>query len=1364
MIDPEMPRDPVEELAEEFLERYRRGERPSLPEYTKRRPDLASTILRLFPTLVMMEEMCPPSADTAEAPPGAVSADGRALEHLGDYRIVRELGRGGMGVVYEAEQVLLGRQVALKVLPYQAAKDETRLKRFWREARAVARLHHTNIVPVFEVGECQGIHFYAMQLIRGQALDGLLCELRRAGRGALEPERASITVQTGTVRGPVRSPGSPRDISSGTPLPAHMHHYREVARLGLQVAEALAYAHEHKILHRDIKPANLLVEQDGTVWVTDFGLAKDEGDTLTRTGDVVGTLRYLAPERFNGISDGRSDVYSLGLTLYEYVTLRPAFNESDRGQLMQRIAREEPVRPRQLDRHVPRDLETIILKASAKEPDRRYASAARMAEDLRRFLSDRPIRARRASVLEQVWRWGRRNRSVAGLTGGIAALLVLVAVVTSVAALRLDRAQNATLAQLDRTREAERDGHGQLYRALIAQALASRSSGQPGQQFDALKALHEAGVLAPDLHLSAGARLERRNALIDALVVPDLGALKQLKGEVPFKGGVGFDTGLEHYALSDELGNISVRRVADDQEQSRLPGPGYAAQRMLFSADGRYLVAKYFQGYADQPQEYRVWEWRRRHQVVYQESDALAVAQDFSPDSHQVVLGGRRDGILTFYELPSGKMIRQQALGYVPEQVAFDPRGKQLAVSGVGLEIRDLGAGWRSVARFAGSDSFGALCWRDDGRFLAAGDGHYHIQVWDVETGRRQALLSGHRWLISEVVFNHGGELLASCSWDGTARLWDPMTGRKLLTAPLASHLQFSPDDTHLAHVHTRPALWQVARNLVCRRLYWQEAGGFGVACVDFSPDGRLLACGSGSGLRLWDPLTGRLLAHLSIGHVASVIFAADGRFMLTSGAAGLLRWPVHRLGQGGGDCRRFGPPQYVRTGATEKIGWDRRGQRVALVEHSSRALLLDLDRPGVNAHVCEHTGLASCAMSANGKWLATGNFKGQDVRIWDPANGQLVRTLRVPGGATALFSSDSRTLLSAADNEFRFWTVGGWTPEPALPSKNVYGFGGEAAFTSSGSIVAVAMGRNAKLFDVQTRQELATLRLPGSQHLSDMCWSPDSNRLAVATTSQAIQLWDLRGLRRRLAAEDLDWDPPLPPKPQEMPAVQVQVDLGDANSRLRLGEIADPDYAVRFNSIVLAFSPFNEMAYLHRAAALAGQGKMALARADAILALHLLPPGNGPWFEPQHAVLFNDLAWWSIGGRPPRRDAPAAVLLAERAVAIAPDDGMYWNTMGVACYRQGHYPEAVTALKRSLRQSKGRTDAFDLFFLAMCHHHLGQPARARACYDEAVRWVLAHRTRLTSAWAKELLLFRTEAAALLHILNDLPGPRALGP
>ena len=433
--------DLLDRLVDEFAARLRRGERPALKEFTDRYPELADEIREIFPAMAQVENAKEICHDWDQED----QADSTPPSQVGDYRIVREIGRGGMGIVYEAEQVSLGRRVALKVLPSPSARDGTTLARFRREARASARLHHTNIVPVFDVGQDGEVRYYAMQFIHGQSLDAVIGELRRLrGRSLIErgepvaatgrdadgpgdhgtrgiaeetgvarslltghfqqsltvarscevnsPDRASSVMRLDeTSPGLEQSAVMPGGAQLSTVESRHQAFHRGVAQIGRQVASALAYAHARRILHRDVKPSNLLLDTEGVVWVSDFGLAKVEDDELTRTGDILGTLRYMAPERFRGRGDARADVYSLGLTLYELLVLRPAFDSPDRVALSEQIKAVEPARPRSRDPRIPRDLETIVLKAIEKDPGDRYPTADAMAEDLRRFLDDEPI-------------------------------------------------------------------------------------------------------------------------------------------------------------------------------------------------------------------------------------------------------------------------------------------------------------------------------------------------------------------------------------------------------------------------------------------------------------------------------------------------------------------------------------------------------------------------------------------------------------------------------------------------------------------------------------------------------------------------------------------------------------------------------------------------------------------------------------------------------------------------------------------------------------------------------------------------------------------------------------------------------------
>lgn len=379
---------------------------------------------------------------------------------LGDFVIHAELGRGGMGIVYEAEQLSLKRRVALKIFPSAAILAPKQLQRFQQEASAAARLEHPNIVRVYAVGCERGVHYYAMQLIPGQSLAQVIRSLRGlahcADKESLDaptapgdtrsfpggddaPAPAVPLTDTRTFRAvassltPPVAVAAPDDALAIT-VPVRIcepEFFISVAYVGLQAAEALQHAHNAGIVHRDVKPSNLLLDGNGHVWVTDFGLAMDEsGNDLTTTGDVVGTVHYMSPEQARSqreLLDHRTDVYSLGATLYELLTLRPPYLAGGRAELLEFVKQGNPTPLRKVNPQIPRDLETIVLKAMAQDPADRYQAAEAMAEDLRRFLAEKPITARRLSVSSHLVRAMRKRWiPLASLTFVLLATLALV--------------------------------------------------------------------------------------------------------------------------------------------------------------------------------------------------------------------------------------------------------------------------------------------------------------------------------------------------------------------------------------------------------------------------------------------------------------------------------------------------------------------------------------------------------------------------------------------------------------------------------------------------------------------------------------------------------------------------------------------------------------------------------------------------------------------------------------------------------------------------------------------------------------------------------------------------------------------------
>ena len=445
LVDSSGPRDDprVASALAAYLAELEAGRRPSRDELLESYPEIAEDLADCLDIVEFVHSAAAgPSNGPLDLPGDDLPRDDLPRDAmLGEYRLVREIGRGGMGIVYEAEQVSLGRRVALKVLSGTAALDPLKLQRFRIETQAVAQLHHPHIVPIFAVGSERGTHHYAMQYIEGPTLADVIHQQRRFGRGAaggmeagpVSSDTPRVTSDPASATGEHSANGTGdrvREVSpsglAASPTSSHRGRgaFRALARLAIQAAEALDHAHAMGILHRDIKPSNLLIDAGGNLWVTDFGLARFQDEPgLTPTGDLLGTLRYIAPELVLGqrmVYDPRSDIYSLGATLYELLTLRPVFDGRDRRELIRQIAQDEPIPPRRLDPTIPRDLETIVLKAMEKEPERRYATARALGEDLRRFLEDRTIRARRPNLAEPRGEvglagiascWGRPRRS-----------------------------------------------------------------------------------------------------------------------------------------------------------------------------------------------------------------------------------------------------------------------------------------------------------------------------------------------------------------------------------------------------------------------------------------------------------------------------------------------------------------------------------------------------------------------------------------------------------------------------------------------------------------------------------------------------------------------------------------------------------------------------------------------------------------------------------------------------------------------------------------------------------------------------------------------------------------------------------------
>jgi serine/threonine protein kinase/WD40 repeat protein/Tfp pilus assembly protein PilF len=1342
-IRPLSEADPLDAVVESFLQRYRRGEHPTVTKYVERYPELAERIRETFPALAMIEELGSVGGQAAATVPIDVSC---TTKRLGDYRLLRVVGRGGMGIVYEAVQESLGRLVALKVLPSSLAGRPQYLERFQREARAAARLHHTNIVPVFGVGEENGICYYAMQFIQGQGLEVILEDVKRlrgvraiqdnnAAAEAIPVDGITRSLLTGQFIHPATTVADAGIPATGTPVPApssqstisgepEARYFRSIARLGLQAAEGLAHAHSQGVLHRDVKPSNLLLDADGTLWITDFGLAKaEDSGNLTGTGDILGTVRYMAPERFQGKADARCDVYALGVTLYEMLTLRPPFIGRDQAELIGQITDAKPAALHVLAPAIPRDLETIVAKAMARDADQRYATATELADDLRAFLENRPIRARRASAVEQFLRWCHRNPTVAALTTAVALLVVTLGTGTWLTTLlRSDRDQ--ALANQERAEKAERENK---IRSHLANATAYRRSGRPGQQVKALEEIRKALDLGPSLEL----KQQLRNEAIAAIVLPDLQVVQEWEGFPLGTAGLILDPDFERYARGDNTaGKVGIYRVSDNELLCTLEGAGPLSgwKGVEFSPDGRFLHQVCDLQKSSFRYRSRLWKLDGLNpRAIVDDEHGLCA---FEPQGGRCALA-YPDQTIRLVDLKSGKEIKRisHSLGAYPQLMAWNPRYSLLAVSSRNrCQVFDVDSG----AVRADLPETGAIDWHPDGTILAVAAKDLKIYLLDYRTGQLvlPPLELGAAGAICR--FNHAGSWLVSNDWSNLTRVWDPHTGRQLLTFQ-GGHLNqvFSRNDALLGPFGIGKKV-QLLRCLPGKGLRTVPAGkttgpfeGSGRACVDET--GRWLAVSARKGTTLIDLAFGSDPVVLPERENYPLRFDSADHSLWTFGDNGLLRWPIRGVGADS-DPVRVGPAQLLRpsTGGV-CVGASQDGTLVAIPRFGQGASLWH--RPTKKTvRLGPQDDVRCCAVSPDGRWVATGSHwlrQGGGAKIWDAVTGKQIVELPV-GGLCAVHFSPGAKWLATSSTGYRLWEVDTWREGPSLSGTNYSSY--TCAFTVDDKLLALEDEPGMiRIVSPETGWEVVRLTVPAGTRLMPLCFTQDGARLAaVGAETNDLYLFDLRAIREELQAINLDWDaPPLPRAPEDLAKpIQWVVETADF---LRWKE------ADRLTM---------------EAAQFAAEKKYAQALDTLREAIQT---------DPTHARAHNNLAWALLTGHKELRDAKAALPLARKAVELKPKQFLYYKTLGVALYRTGSFKEAMPILEKSLGMGNGTADALDLFFLAMCHQQLGETAKAKDCYDRATKWVETQHNKLNPTSSAELTEFEAEARGVLSLPEVSP-------
>jgi serine/threonine protein kinase/WD40 repeat protein len=1185
----------VARLLEGYLQQLEQGAPLRPDEWRAQHPELGGPVEEYLATLDLLHQTAL-GLRGLSSPEAAPAPQGPALGQLGDYRLLREIARGGMGVVYEAEQLSLGRRVALKVLPLAGALDPRQLRRFHNEALAASGLHHPSIVDVFGAGCERGVHYYAMRHIEGQTLAEAITRMRSAFGPAPEGGRSP---DPETVRG---LPCPPRPLTSSLD-------FRAAAAIGAQVAEALDYSHEHGVVHRDVKPSNVMLDARGWAWLTDFGLAHLQRQVhLTQSGDLLGTLRYMSPEQAlakREVLDHRTDIYALGATLYELLTLRPAVPGDDQQEVLRRIAFEEPARPSLLNRAIPPDLEAIVLKAMARTPEERYGTAQELAEDLRRFVNDQPVQARRPTRLQQASKWARRHRRPL-LAAAVAAIVMLTLAVIVLAVRHVqirqflaarDQALSDLQAQERQTRAAERAKTLELALSRWNEARVFHRSRQPGQRHRSLEALTEAvrhlrsldllesntlelpkdataGLEPPGDGEAGGVsvKLALRNDAIACLGLWDVREVKRLHLPWPACLLSRFDSLGTHYVSYDEPNAVTVRCVEDNRVVERWSWQGAPCVGLVLSPDDRFLAAFCRQEGAEET-VCRVWD-RVTGQRVVERKVARGHGSGvhaFRPAS-QVLALAQPDGSIALCELSKGQDLAVLPRGQAPAFLRFDPSGRYLAASFMtepGVQIWDLVSG-QVLPKWSGAwGPGGGLAWSPDGTVLALAH-RAAIELCEFPSGKCRAVLRGHENIVTGVEFHPSGRLLASTSHDDTIRLWHFASDRELVI-PGERSARFSPDGRRLATAgYQGIALWELADPRDClHQLPHGDRPSSPPRALSFAPDGRLLASASPDGALLWDAAAARLIGPIPSGDGPWLAFhAGGGRLgLLTTGPGGVMQWPI--TPDGAGRALRVGPGTILQatTAPGESLRADLAGSAPWLLLGTGYQ---DLDRvplggPGGARRLGSHDRVTWVALSPDGRWAVSVASTGDDPSfcLWDVSRGALVGPLPHEGDyKVAAFSPDGRWLVTSSRGEFRFWEVGTWELKLCL-SRHPLGLRGPVAFSRDGRLMALPHARHLihliDLRDVATPKHLATLELPpGLRDIAGLSLSPDGTRLAADTEANLLCLWDLRRLREGLAALDLDWEmPPYPPPQDEAQVVEaLRMEMRPADDT---GRVSDP-------------------------------------------------------------------------------------------------------------------------------------------------------------------------------------------------------------